>query len=319
MIWSRESGYRRLGFAGLARGSTAEEEVQFHNRPPPLYLQKFNDNGPAPDPTVQVSKPASGKVWAAMAAGTVGLGLVLLSPWKWQPQPSAGDGISKVATDADPRTVGRDFSRYSAQNSRGSGSVPAAVPGPGPSTANVAAASGAVIQTEHSPEATEEARQKGAVDLGPMSRAKVQSATAEMAPQVEAASSPPATGEPQAAAPAQPPPPVIAPAPPQARPAPAVNPARPIRREAQWVGGGPTNADNPSGRYQGTLAVRVTVQPGGRVSHCVPVRGSGNAGLDVLTCRLVRERAQFNPAIDEQGRPVVSQAYTTFVWGRRPR
>jgi TonB family protein len=96
-------------------------------------------------------------------------------------------------------------------------------------------------------------------------------------------------------------------------------PTGPIRRPARWVGGGPTDADNPQGRYQGSLAVQVTVGPGGRVSHCVPVRGSGSAGLDAMTCRLVRDRAQFEPALDAQGRPVASQAYATFVWGRRPR
>jgi len=90
-----------------------------------------------------------------------------------------------------------------------------------------------------------------------------------------------------------------------------------IRSPAQWIGGGPTDADNRRGRYQGTVAVQVTVEADGRVSRCATVRGSGNAGLDEMTCRLVRERARFTPALDARGRPVASQAHTDFVWGRR--
>lgn len=84
----------------------------------------------------------------------------------------------------------------------------------------------------------------------------------------------------------------------------------------QWIGGGPTDADNRRGRYQGTVALQVNVEPNGRVSNCAAVRGSGNARLDALTCRLVRERARFTPARDARGRPVVGQAYTTFAWVR---
>ena len=121
--------------------------------------------------------------------------------------------------------------------------------------------------------------------------------------------------------------PAIATAPPPARIAPAITGATAgagsstglVRRPARWLGGGPSDADNWGGRYQGTVAVKVTVGPSGRVSNCVPVRRSGNAGLDAMTCRLVQERARFNPALNAQGQPVVSQAYTTFVWGRRRR
>ena len=92
-----------------------------------------------------------------------------------------------------------------------------------------------------------------------------------------------------------------------------------VRKEPEWIGGGPTDADNRRGRYRGTVEVQVTVEPDGRVSRCAAVRGSGNPGLDALTCNLVQQRARFNPALDAQGRPVASQTFTTFFWGRRPR
>ena len=97
----------------------------------------------------------------------------------------------------------------------------------------------------------------------------------------------------------------------------AVTPPSPIGSAPQWIGGGPTDADNRGGRYQGTVSLQINVEPSGRVSKCAPVRGSGNAGLDALTCRLVRERARFNPARDPQGRRVVGQSYMTFAWVRR--
>lgn len=90
----------------------------------------------------------------------------------------------------------------------------------------------------------------------------------------------------------------------------------PVRTPAQWIGGGPTDADNRRGQYQGAVALQVSIDRRGRVSNCAAVRGSGDAGLDARTCRLFRKRARFAPALDAQGRPVVSQVYTTVVWSR---
>ena len=188
------------------------------------------------------------------------------------------------------------------------------------------------------PKEAAEARAKAPAPTPPVARAPA-IATAPPRARIAPAPTPPvarapaiATAPPRARiAPAPTPPvaraPAIATAPPRARIAPAITGApvragssrRLARSPPQWVGGGPTDADNRQGRYQGTVAVQVTIAPGGRVSNCVPVRGSGNAGLDAMTCRLVQERARFTPALDAQGRPVVSQAYTTFVWGRRRR
>jgi TonB family protein len=88
---------------------------------------------------------------------------------------------------------------------------------------------------------------------------------------------------------------------------------------AQLIGGGPTKVDNPRGRYVGSVIVQFTVQADGRVSNCGPVRGSGNADLDALTCRLVEERMRFKPALDAQGNPVASTAHARYEWGRRRR
>jgi periplasmic protein TonB len=92
-----------------------------------------------------------------------------------------------------------------------------------------------------------------------------------------------------------------------------------IRVPAQWLSGGPTNSDNRHGRYTGTVVVQFTVQPDGRASSCITARGSGNAELDSLTCRLVEERVRFRPALDADGRTIASPAHAIYTWGRRRR
>ena len=85
------------------------------------------------------------------------------------------------------------------------------------------------------------------------------------------------------------------------------------------IGGGPSDSDNRRGRYQGAVVVQFTVGSDGRADSCAPVRSSGNPKLDVLTCRLLVERARFTPARDAQGRFVASEAHATYVWGRGRR
>jgi len=86
-----------------------------------------------------------------------------------------------------------------------------------------------------------------------------------------------------------------------------------------WIGGGPTDKDNRRGRYKGAVAVRFTVGIDGRLSNCTTAQSSGNTELDALTCRLLVERGRFTPATDPQGRPIASQAFATYVWGRGRR
>lgn len=125
-------------------------------------------------------------------------------------------------------------------------------------------------------------------------------------PAAQTSSAPAKTAEARTAEPYHKPPPTRSPAIKKARVA-AASPKSLVGNAPQWIGGGPTDADNRRGQYQGTVALQVNVEPSGRVSNCAPVRGSGDAGLDALTCRLVRERARFTPAHNSQGRPVASE------------
>lgn len=56
----------------------------------------------------------------------------------------------------------------------------------------------------------------------------------------------------------------------------------------------------------GRIDARVRVEPNGRASACDVQRSYGDRAADDITCRLIMERAVFEPARDAQGRPVAS-------------
>jgi len=65
---------------------------------------------------------------------------------------------------------------------------------------------------------------------------------------------------------------------------------------------------------QGVVGFSVDVDATGRVSACQITRSSGSAALDEATCRIARERVQFTPARDRQGRPVPDQTSSRVHW-----
>jgi protein TonB len=62
-------------------------------------------------------------------------------------------------------------------------------------------------------------------------------------------------------------------------------------------------------RLRGSLRYFIVINAGGRVSHCRITRSSGWALLDETACRVLRERARYEPARDAAGNPMVD----TFV------
>ncbi|WP_435417795.1 energy transducer TonB [Parerythrobacter aurantius] len=64
----------------------------------------------------------------------------------------------------------------------------------------------------------------------------------------------------------------------------------------------------------GRSQFRATVDVSGEVSGCSILDSSGFKRLDELTCRLVTQRARFDPALDYQGKPIVSQYTQAVVW-----
>lgn len=78
------------------------------------------------------------------------------------------------------------------------------------------------------------------------------------------------------------------------------------------------NDDYPAAalRYdqEGTVAVMLNVGVDGRVTGCTVTSSSGSAALDSTTCRLLRNRARFEPARDARGRAIAGTSAATIRW-----
>ncbi len=110
--------------------------------------------------------------------------------------------------------------------------------------------------------------------------------------------------------PALPPTPAPPPPPP---PKPAVD-VQPRGNPGSWV----TSDDYPSRALreerQGTVGVRLSVGPDGKVTNCAVSSSSGHADLDSEACRLLMRRARFKPATGTDGNPMASSWSSRFVW-----
>lgn len=65
---------------------------------------------------------------------------------------------------------------------------------------------------------------------------------------------------------------------------------------------------------QGTVEFRLNVGVDGRVTGCTVVNSSGSAILDETTCRIMRERPTFRPAIGAGGKPVPGSLESRVSW-----
>jgi protein TonB len=87
---------------------------------------------------------------------------------------------------------------------------------------------------------------------------------------------------------------------------------------ARWISGGIRGSDYPDGAYRahvgGTVHLRFTVAPSGRVSDCAVTRSSGSRELDAVTCRLIMARFRYRPARDAEGKPIAETVVGEHVW-----
>ena len=67
-------------------------------------------------------------------------------------------------------------------------------------------------------------------------------------------------------------------------------------------------------RADGIVGARVHVGSDGRVTRCEIVNSSGNADLDTTTCRLIRERFRYRPAMNARGQAVADVAGREQRW-----
>lgn len=86
----------------------------------------------------------------------------------------------------------------------------------------------------------------------------------------------------------------------------------------RWKSGRIRDSDFPDALRQtaggGTVGVRYTVLPDGRVGACRITRSSGVPLLDQTTCRLITDRFRFRPSLDAAGRPVQADIVENHEW-----
>ncbi|HEX8239077.1 MAG TPA: energy transducer TonB [Allosphingosinicella sp.] len=92
---------------------------------------------------------------------------------------------------------------------------------------------------------------------------------------------------------------------------------------ARWLSGSIDGSDYPDGAYRshvgGTVHLRFTVAPSGRVSDCAVTRSSGSRELDNVTCRLIMRRFRYRPARNAEGFPIASTVVGEHVWEVAPQ
>ena len=111
--------------------------------------------------------------------------------------------------------------------------------------------------------------------------------------------------------------PVARPAP----PAPAAPPPPRVSQAARAKGNLPSlfsTDDYPQaairGEEQGTTAARLTISADGRVSDCSVTSSSGSSSLDSATCNILKRRARFTPAKDQNGQAISDTTSTRIRW-----
>jgi protein TonB len=105
--------------------------------------------------------------------------------------------------------------------------------------------------------------------------------------------------------------PRIDPSPPPIR---EIKPARAKANLASYV----SDEDYPSNAVrneeQGTTRFRLAVGPDGKVKDCTVTSSSGSSALDSTTCKLMRQRAKFQPATGTDGKPTSDTVTSAIRW-----
>lgn len=65
---------------------------------------------------------------------------------------------------------------------------------------------------------------------------------------------------------------------------------------------------------QGTTGFSLTIGTSGRVEACTVTSSSGSSALDQATCRILRSRARYTPARDQNGNPTTGRDSGRVTW-----
>ena len=115
-----------------------------------------------------------------------------------------------------------------------------------------------------------------------------------------------------------PPAPIFTTAAPAPPPPPVASKARGAKPKGQGSWAARIQDNYPSAalrkEIEGTVAVRVTVGPDGRVSGCTVSGSSGSGDLDSAACDGMTRYARFEPALDAGGSPTTGSFSTRIVY-----
>jgi hypothetical protein len=91
-------------------------------------------------------------------------------------------------------------------------------------------------------------------------------------------------------------------------------PAQPISNIADWI----TDDDYPPNsivnNQHGMVKILWTIGVDGRVSNCIPVIKSGLPWLDETACSAITRRGRYRPALDKDGKPVITHASRRVIY-----
>ena len=111
---------------------------------------------------------------------------------------------------------------------------------------------------------------------------------------------------------------LAAPPPPPLHPPVPRPPGAPPQRHRANLSSYVTRDDYPAaalrGNEEGVTGVRLTVGADGRVSDCSVTASSGSSALDQATCRILRSRARYAPALDAAGQPASGTDNARIRW-----
>jgi len=116
----------------------------------------------------------------------------------------------------------------------------------------------------------------------------------------------------------------LPPYPPGPGPAPTLRPDPPApgftakraapRNSGTWIDDRDYPPSGIRNELEGSVGYRLVVGTNGRVSSCELTRTSGHRVLDDATCRLLSNRARFDPATDETGAKVMGTYSGSVTW-----
>lgn len=89
---------------------------------------------------------------------------------------------------------------------------------------------------------------------------------------------------------------------------------RPVGDASNWI----TLEDYPPvaarARAEGTVGYRLDIDAQGKVSGCEVLSSSNSPLIDTATCRLIKQRAVFQPATDLEGKPTTGAYWGSMRW-----